>query len=207
MSKQLQGKKVAILATDGFEQSELLEPMKALENAGAEVSVIVPSEGPAKSQKPGEIRGWDHTDWGKTVKADAKLEDSTAGDFDVLVLPGGVMNPDKLRQCKNAVEFVKDFFQAGKPVAAICHGPWTLIEAGVVEGRTMTSWPSLKTDLQNAGANWVDRAVVTDNGLITSRKPDDLPAFNAKIIEEIVEGRRTRQSTEPTAGNKMKQAS
>lgn len=207
MSKQLQGKKVAILATDGFEQSELLEPKKALEKVGADVTVIAPSEGPAKSQKPGEIRGWDHTDWGKTLKTDAKLEDSSAGDFDALVLPGGVMNPDKLRQCENAVEFVKEFFEAGKPVAAICHGPWTLIEAGAVEGRTMTSWPSLKTDLQNAGANWVDRAVVTDNGLITSRKPDDLPAFSAKIIEEIIEGRHSRQTAEPTAGGKLKRAS
>jgi len=201
MSKQLSGKKVAILATDGFEQSELLEPKKALENAGAEVHVIVPSGGPAKSQKAGEIRGWDHTDWGKTVKADEKLEQANSDDFDALVLPGGVMNPDKLRTCRKAVEFVKSFFDAGKPVAAICHGPWTLIEAGVVEGRTMTSWPSLKTDLKNAGANWVDREVATDNGLVTSRKPDDLPAFCTKIIEEMVEG---QQGKQPGAGTKPK---
>jgi protease I len=208
MSKQLQGRKVAILATDGFEQAELLEPKKALEAAGAEVHVVAPAEGPAKTQKPGEIRGWNHTDWGKTVKTDAKLEQSNADDYVALVLPGGVMNPDKLRTCQKAVEFVRSFFDAGKPVAAICHGPWTLIEADVVQGRTMTSWPSLKTDLKNAGANWVDREVVTDNGLVTSRKPDDLPAFNAKFIEEIVEGRHTGQHKPgSTEAKQYKQAS
>ncbi len=206
MSKQLQGKKVAILATDGFEQSELLEPKKALENAGAEVHVIAPSEGPAKTQKPGEIRGWDHADWGKTVTADQKLEKVKAEDYDALVLPGGVANPDKLRTCQKAVEFTRSFFDAGKTVAAICHGPWTLIEAGVVEGRTLTSWPSLKTDLKNAGANWVDREVASDNGLVTSRKPDDLPAFCSKIIEEIVEGAHLRQAGKKDSA-KMRKAS
>jgi protease I len=181
----LQGHKVAILATDGFEQSELLEPKKALEDAGAIVLVISPNGG--------EIKGWKHTDWGKKVEVDLKLEEARAEDFDALMLPGGVMNPDKLRMNTAAVEFVREFFDSGKPVAAICHGPQVLIEAEVLRGRRMTSWPSLKTDLRNAGAEWVDEMVVVDNGLVTSRKPDDIPAFNAKMIEEFIEGRHNRQ--------------
>ena len=194
MSKQLDGKKIAVLATDGFEQSELMEPVKALRDAGAMVEVIAPSDGPAKTQTTGKIKGWDPTDWGKTVDVDTDLKNAKAEDYDGLVLPGGVMNPDKLRLCKVAVAFVKSFVDAGKPVGAICHGPWTLIEAGVVKGRTMTSWPSVKTDLINAGANWVDEEVHVDNGLVTSRKPDDLPAFNAKLIEEFAEGVHARKA-------------
>jgi protease I len=181
---QLTGRKVAILATDGFEQSELLEPKKALEEAGAEVKVVSP--------KDGKIKGWKHTDWGETVKVDLSLEDVDAQDFDALMLPGGVMNPDSLRMNERAVEFVKSFTAEGKPIAAICHGPWTLIETGILKGRTVTSWPSLKTDLMNAGAEWVDREVVVDQGLVTSRKPDDIPAFNEKMIEEFSEGIHSR---------------
>lgn len=195
MASQLSGKKIAILATDGFEQSELTEPLKALRDAGATVEVVSPSEGPAKTQKPGKIKGWDKTDWGKTVDVDTDLMNAKAEDYDGLVLPGGVMNPDKLRQCKVAVDFVKKFFEQNKPVGAICHGPWTLIEAGVVKGRTVTSWPSVRTDLINAGANWVDQEVSVDKGLITSRKPDDLPAFNAKLIEEFSEGRHMQKAS------------
>ena len=180
MSNKLEGVKVAILAADGFEQSELFEPKKALENAGAAVSII--------SLESGEIKGWDEKDWGKTIAVDLTVDEAVADDFDALQLPGGVMNPDKLRMNEKAVAFVKSFFEAGKPVGAICHAPWTLIEAGVVEGKTMTSWASLKTDLENAGAKWIDQEVVTDNGLVTSRNPQDLPAFNEKIIEEFAEG-------------------
>jgi protease I len=175
MSTSLQGKKVAILATDGFEQVELTDPKKNLEDAGAKVDVV--------SIKSGEIKGWDKTDWGKSVEVDKTLEAAKPGDYDILVLPGGQINPDKLRINEKAVAFVKEFAQSGKPVAAICHGPWTLIEAGVVKGRTMTSWPSVKTDLRNAGANWVDKEVVEDGNFITSRKPEDIPAFSRKIIE------------------------
>lgn len=180
----LTGKKVAILATDGFEQSELEEPRKALVKHGAEVKIVSP--------KDGKIRGWKHTDWGSEVDVDLSLEDADAADFDALMLPGGVMNPDKLRANEKAVEFVKGFTGAAKPIAAICHGPWTLIETGYLRGKTVTSWPSLKSDLENAGAEWVDREVVVDQGLVTSRKPDDLEAFNAKMIEEIHEGARKR---------------
>ncbi len=185
MDKQLNNTKVAILATDGFEQSELFEPKKALEDAGAEVKIV--------SLKSGEIKGWDEDDWGKTVKVDITIDEANADDFDALQLPGGVMNPDKLRMNEKAVSFVKAFFTAGKPVAAICHAPWTLIEADVVDGRTITSWKSLKTDLENAGAKWVDQEVVTDNGLVTSRNPDDLPAFKDKMIEEFAEGYHRKQ--------------
>jgi protease I len=195
MANELKGRKIAILATDGFEQAELLEPQKALKQAGATVEVISPSEGPAKTQKHGEIKGWDKTDWGETVKVDKDLKDANPEDYDGLLLPGGVMNPDKLRQCKQSVAFVKSFFDQKKPVGAICHGPWTLIEAGVVRGRTLTSWPSLKTDLANAGAHWVDREVNVDNGLITSRKPDDLPAFNAKLMEEFGEAGQLKKAS------------
>ena len=186
MAAQLNGKKVAILATDGFEQSELMEPKKALEAAGAQTHVV--------SLKSGEIKGWDDKNWGDSVKVDVTIDAASAADYDALVLPGGVMNPDTLRTNEAAVGFVRDFFAAGKPVGAICHGPWTMIEAGVVEGRTVTSWPSLKTDLENAGATWVDQEVVCDQGLVTSRKPADLPAFNAKLIEEIGEGKHDGQT-------------
>jgi protease I len=183
MPNKLQGKRIAILATDGFEQAELMKPLTELREAGATVDVIAPSEGPAKTQKPGEIKGWDKTDWGRTVKVDRDLKDARVEDYDGLVLPGGVMNPDKLRQCKVAVGFVKGFYDAEKPIGAICHGPWTLIEAGVLKDRTVTSWPSLKTDITNAGAEWVDKEVCVDEKLITSRKPDDLSAFDSELIE------------------------
>jgi protease I len=176
----LNGKRVAILATDGVEQVELTEPRKALEQAGAKTVVVSP--------KSGKIKGWQHDHWGDEIPVDLALESASADTFDALLLPGGVMNPDHLRQNKQAVQFVRRFFAAGKPVAAICHGPWLLVEADVVRGRTVTSWPSLQTDLRNAGADWVDRAVATDEGLVTSRKPDDIPAFNAKMIEEFAEG-------------------
>jgi protease I len=184
---QLDGIKVAILATDGFEQSELFEPKKALEQAGAETHVI--------SIKSGEIKGWNENDWGDSIEVDVMVGEADAQNYDALLLPGGVMNPDKLRTDEKAVNFVKSFFDEGKPVGAICHAPWTLIEADVVKGKTVTSWASLKTDLENAGAKWVDREVVTDNGLVTSRYPDDIPAFNKKIIEEFAEGIHKRQKT------------
>ena len=180
-NQTLAGKKVAILATDGFEQDELLSPLEALRDAGADAKVVSPSD-------ESKIKGWKHTDWGKKVKVDLPLNEANADEFDALVLPGGVMNPDHLRRDPQVLEFVKSFFNAGKPVGAICHGPWTLIDAGVVRGRKMTSYETIQTDLKNAGANWVDEEVVVDNGLVTSRKPDDLPAFNAKLIEEIAEG-------------------
>jgi protease I len=173
----LSGKKIAILSTDGFEQVELTEPKKALEQAGAKTEVISPHGG--------EIKGWKSTEWGDKVKVDRELKAAKADDYDALLIPGGVMNPDKLRMDPNAVNFVKKFFDSGKPVAAICHGPQMLIEAGVVKGRKLTSWPSLKTDLKNAGAEWTDQQVIVDKNLTTSRKPDDLPAFNRTIIEQI----------------------
>lgn len=178
-NQNLQGKKVAILATDGFEQSELLQPRKALDDAGATTKVVSPVEG--------KIKGWNHKDWGQEVPVDIPLSSANANDFDALLLPGGVMNPDHLRMNPQAVEFVKRFTDSGKPVAAICHGPWTLIEAGAVQGHTMTSWPSVKTDLKNAGANWVDKEVVRDGNLVTSRKPDDIPAFNREMIQMFSE--------------------
>lgn len=187
MDNKLQGKKIAILATDGFEQSELEKPKAALEEAGATTHIISP--------KSGEIKGWDTDDWGNKVKVDVVLSEAKADNYDALVLPGGVMNPDKLRIDETAISFVKSFFDAGKPVAAICHGPWTLINAEVVEGREMTSYPTLRKDLENAGAKWTDKEVVVDNGLITSRNPDDIPAFNKKLIEEIVEGKHSKQMT------------
>lgn len=177
---RLQGRRIAILATDGFEQSELLEPKRALEQAGALVKIVSPRDG--------EIKAWNKTDWGETVRVDSSLEEAEPNEFDGLVLPGGVMNPDKLRMNERAVEFVRHFVTSGKPIAAICHGPWTLIEAGGVKGRTMTSYLSIKTDLINAGAHWIDQDVVVDNGWVTSRKPDDLPAFCRKMIEEFREG-------------------
>ncbi len=166
--------KIAVLATDGFEQSELLEPVKALRDAGAFVQIIAPNGG--------DIQGMKHTEKGAKTHVDLTLSEAKAEDFDALVLPGGVANPDALRMNQKAVDFVKHFAQAGKPIAAICHGPWTLVEAEAVRGRTVTSWPSLRTDLQNAGAHWVDKEVVVDGNLITSRKPDDLPAFNRALL-------------------------
>ena len=185
MAHDLSGKKIAILATDGFEQSELAEPKRALEQAGATVHIVAP--------KTGEIRGWQHTDWGDAFPVDVGLGQARAEDYHGLVLPGGQINPDKLRLEPEAVAFVRAFFEAGKPVGAICHGPWLLIEAEVVRGRTVTSYASIRTDLKNAGANWVDREVVVDQGLVTSRNPGDLEAFNAKIIEEFAEGRHEGQ--------------
>ena len=179
--RQLKGKKVAILATDGFEQSELEEPKKALEQAGVATFIVSPA---------GEkVKGWKHKEWGDEFPVDVALDDASPEDYDALVLPGGVMNPDKLRRNEAALAFVRHFFETGKPVAAICHGPWTLIDAGVVKGRTVTSYHTIQSDLKNAGAEWVDREVVVDNGLVTSRKPDDLPAFNEKLLEELAEGR------------------
>jgi protease I len=191
MPANLEGKRVAILATDGFEESELLEPRKALRAAGATAEVV--------SLKAGRIKGWKHTDWGASVDVDRVLAETTAEDYDALMLPGGVMNPDRLRTERDVVSFIQDFFVAGKPVGAICHGPWTLIEADVIDGRRLTSWPSLKTDIRNAGGEWVDAEVVTDRGLVTSRKPDDLPAFNRKLIEEIAEGSHDGRKGRPRA--------
>jgi protease I len=178
--KSLETKKIAILATDGFEKSELLEPKKALEAAGAEVDVI--------SLKAGEIKSWDRKNWGEAIAVDVTLSNASAEDYEALVLPGGVMNPDALRIQDEAIRFIRAFAEAGKPIGAICHGPWTLIEAGFVDGKKMTSWPSLKTDLKNAGAEWVDEMVVVDENLVTSRKPADLPAFNEKLIALIASG-------------------
>ena len=184
MSSELDGKKVAMLVANGFEQVELTEPKRALEEAGAEVSIVSPEEG--------KVKGWKSTDWGDEFDVDVPLDSAEADDFDALVLPGGVMNPDKLRRNEWALQFVRAFFDAGKPIGAICHGPWTLIDAGLVKGRQMTSYESIQTDLKNAGAKWVDKEVVVDNGLVTSRKPDDLPAFNRKLVEEIAEGAHAR---------------
>jgi len=186
-NRNLAGKRVAILATDGVEQVELIEPRKALDDAGAVTTVISP--------KGGSIKGWQHDHWGDEIPVDLALAEARADEFDALLLPGGVMNPDRLRTNRDAVAFVRDVFQAGRPVAAICHGPWMLVEAGVVRDRTVTSWPSLQTDIRNAGGDWVDREVVTDEGLVTSRKPDDIPAFNRKMIEEIAEGVHTSRAS------------
>jgi protease I len=181
---KLDGKKIAFLATDGVEEVELTEPLKAVSDEGADVDLL--------SLKAGEFQGFEHLDKDQTFTADKAVKDASADDYDGLVLPGGVANPDALRLDKDAVRFVRSFFEAKKPVGAICHAPWTLIEADVVKGRTVTSWPSLQTDLRNAGATWVDEEVHVDQGLVTSRKPDDLPAFNAKIVEEFAEGRHDR---------------
>ncbi|HEV7576663.1 MAG TPA: type 1 glutamine amidotransferase domain-containing protein [Caldimonas sp.] len=173
-SLTLQGTDVAILVEDGFEQVELLEPRRALDEAGARTRVVSP--------KDDRVRGWNMTDWGEQVKVDVRLADARPDDFAALLLPGGVMNPDKLRMNRDAVAFVKAFFDAGKPVASICHGPWTVLETGYAKGCRMTSWPSLRTDLRNGGAEWVDEEVVVDGNLVTSRKPDDIPAFNRETI-------------------------
>jgi protease I len=191
MKQQLDGKRVAILVADGFEQVELTEPKQALELAGATTQIVSPAKG--------KVKGWNHTEWGDQFPVDLPLEQARPDDFDALLLPGGVMNPDRLRANPQAVQFVKSFFDAGKPIAAICHGPWTLIEAGAVRGRKMTSYESIKTDLKNAGANWVDQEVASDQGIVTSRKPADIPAFNLKMIEEFAEGVHDRH--ERTVGN------
>lgn len=176
MAKKLNGLRIAILATDGFEQSELEKPRAAFDAEGAKTKVVSPVSKP---------RGWSNKDWGDKVTADVALNDARADDYDALLLPGGVHNPDALRMIPEAVAFVKAFFDAGKPVAAICHGPWTVLEAGAARGKRMTSWPSLKTDLRNAGADWVDEEVVVDGNLVTSRRPDDIPAFNREVIKLI----------------------
>jgi protease I len=192
MPELLKGRKIAFLATDMFEQVELTEPWKAVERAGGTPELVSLGEG--------EIQGFHHYDKADTFRVDRAVEDASADDYDGLVLPGGVGNPDALRLDENAVRFVGEFFDARKPVAAICHGPWMLVEAGVVRGRTVTSWPSLQTDVRNAGGAWVDEEVHVDNGLVTSRKPDDLPAFCAKLVEEFAEGvhERRRVSAEAT---------
>jgi protease I len=185
VDQTLTGKRVAILVAEGFEQVELTEPKRALEAAGAKTSIVSPAKG--------RVQGWKHFDKAEQFPIDVPLDSARAQDFDALLLPGGVANPDQLRINARAVSFIREFFDAGKPVAAICHGLWPLIDAGVVRGRTVTSWPSLKTDLQNAQAKWVDQEVVTDNGLVASRKPDDIPAFNRKMIEEFAEGKHAGQ--------------
>jgi protease I len=179
---KLKNVRVAILAADGFEQVELVEPKKALEQAGATTKIVSPSHE--------EVQGWNHFETADKFAVDVPLEKANADDFDALLLPGGVANPDRLRMLPKAVEFVKKFSAQGKPVAAICHGPWLLIEAGLARGRKVTSWPSLKTDLKNAGANWVDQEVVVDQGVVTSRKPDDIPAFNESMVETFAAGAR-----------------
>jgi protease I len=188
MADELKGKKVAFLAADAYEESELKKPWQALSDAGAELKLV--------SLEEGEIKALDEQEFnaGATHPVDLTVEEANVDDFDALVLPGGVMNPDKLRQDENAMQFVRQFFEQGKPVGAICHGPWSLVEAGVVRGRTLTSYPSIQTDIRNAGGNWVDEEVHVDQGLVTSRKPDDLPAFTKKLIEEIAEGRHEEQA-------------
>jgi len=180
MPNSLQGKTIAILATDGFEQSELIKPKQALEEAGARTQVVSPAEN--------KIKGWEKKDWGKEVPVDVPLKSADPAHYDALLLPGGVMNPDQLRMVPEAVNFVKHFIDSRKPVAAICHGPWMLVEAGAVRGRTVTSWPSLKTDIRNAGGTWEDKEVIVSNGVVTSRKPDDIPAFNREMIELFSKG-------------------
>lgn len=183
---ELSGKRIAILATNGFEQSELMMPRDTLKEAGATVEII--------SLKAGEIKGWDQKDWGQSVKVDKTLDEASANDYDAIVLPGGQINPDLLRAEPKALKFIRDIFDAKKVVAAVCHAPWLLIETGIAKGRKMTSFKSIKTDVVNAGAKWEDSEVVVDQGIITSRNPDDLKAFSAKIIEEVKEGRHSQRS-------------
>ncbi len=185
MAGKLDGKKVAILVASGFEQVEMTKPREALKEAGAEVKIV--------STKAGQIQGMNHADKGDKFDVDLTLDEARPGNFDALMIPGGLMNPDELRSTPAATEFARHFFDAGKPVAAICHGPWVLIDADVVRGHTLTSWPAIQTDVKNAGGNWIDEEVVVDNGLVTSRKPDDIPAFNEKMIEEFAEGKHERQ--------------
>ena len=181
MANELKGMRIAAVVAQGFEQVELLEPKQALEAAGAKVDIVSPEQG--------RVRGWNHTDWGTDVPVDEPIDQAQPDDYDALLLPGGVLSPDKLRMNEKVVAFVRSMFEAGKPVAAICHGPWTLIDAGVVSDVKLTSYRSIKTDLENAGARWVDEEVVVDHGLVTSRRPDDIPAFIGKMIEEFKEGR------------------
>jgi len=181
MAGKLNGKKIAILATDGVEQVELVEPRKALEQEGAEIRLV--------SLRPGKIQGMNHIDRADTFPVDDTVSNVQADSFDALMVPGGAVNPDSLRMDDGAVQFVRQFFESGKPIAAICHAPWVLVEADVVRDLTITSWPSLQTDVRNAGGTWTDEQVVTDQGIVTSRKPDDIPAFNKKMIEEFQEGR------------------
>lgn len=187
MARKLDGKKVAILVTDGFEQVELTKPREALDQAGAETKIV--------SLKSGKIQGMNHADKGDKFDVDLTLDDARPEEFDALMIPGGLMNPDALRSNDDALEFTRHFFREGKPVAAICHGPWVLIDAGVVRGRILTSWPAIRTDVKNAGGKWINEEVVVDNGLVTSRKPDDIPAFNKKMIEEFCEGRHEAMAT------------
>jgi protease I len=189
--QSLKGKKVAIVAADMVERVELVEPRKALEAAGAETELV--------SIHPGEIQSFDHFDPADKLKVDKTVEEVDPSDYDALMIPGGVGNPDQMRGDENMVAFVRGFFEQGKPVAAICHAPWMLVEAGVVRGRQVTSWPTLQTDIRNAGGEWVDREVVVDNGLVTSRKPDDIPAFNSKMIEEFAEGKHAKQREKSVA--------
>ncbi len=183
-AQDLQGIKVAILVTDGFEQVELTEPQKALDGAGAETKIVSPNKD--------KVRGWKFKEWGDELPVDVPLDQASPEQFDALLLPGGVINPDRLRMQPQAVEFVKSFFAANKPVAAICHGPWSVIEAGSARGRRIASWPSLETDLRNAGAEWMDQEVVVDGNLVSSRKPDDIPAFNREMIKLFAEARNQR---------------
>lgn len=185
MAGKLDGKKVAILVENGFEESELMEPKKAIEQAGAKALIVSPVTG--------KVRGWKNGNWSGEIAVDVPLTDARVEDFDALVLPGGVINPDKLRTSTTAVALVRAFYQAKKPIASVCHGPWMLVEADAVRGRRVTSWPSLQTDLRNAGADWVDEEVVTDQGIVTSRRPEDLPAFTRKLVEEIAEGRHEKR--------------
>jgi protease I len=191
--QKLQGKTVAIIAADMVEQVELVEPRKALEDAGATTHLI--------SMEPGEIQGFNHFDKADTHKVDKTIEEVDASDYDALMIPGGVGNPDLMRGDENMVQFVRAFFEQAKPVAAICHGPWMLVEADVVRGRKVTSWPTLQTDIRNAGGTWVNEEVVTDQGLVTSRKPDDIPAFSRKMIEEIAEGKHSAQRQKTQAAS------
>jgi protease I len=192
---KLDGKEVAILVADGFEQVELTKPREALEKEGAQTQIVSPAEK--------QVQGMNHADKGDKFEVDVPLEEARAEKFDALLLPGGLMNPDELRANMDALEFVRHFFAEGKPVAAICHAAWVLIDAGVVRGRKLTSWERIQSDVKNAGGNWVDEEVVVDNGLVTSRKPDDIPAFNRKMIEEFCEGKHVKQRAQEFAGAEL----